>query len=129
MSEGLLFLKPLHLNRDGTCTDWDVREGKPNGRTVERIYRDIYAMRLAYKIAALLLSVHLFGCSSAPSIHEAQQLTVKQIISHAHIDELFLKEVKPQGVAVGPERRVFSRVGRDNSQSGAEKSGDLCSPC
>jgi hypothetical protein len=38
MSEGLLFLKPLHLNRDGTCTDWDVCEGKPNGRTVGRIY-------------------------------------------------------------------------------------------
>jgi hypothetical protein len=41
MSEGLLFLKPLHLNRDGTCTDWDVRENKPNGRTVGRIYLDI----------------------------------------------------------------------------------------
>ncbi len=32
MSEGLLFLKALHLNRDGTCTDWDVREGKLNAR-------------------------------------------------------------------------------------------------
>ncbi len=41
MSEGLLFLKPLHLNRDGTCTDFDVREGKPNGRTIGRIYLDI----------------------------------------------------------------------------------------
>ncbi len=41
MLEGLLFLKPLHLNRDGTCTDWDVREHKPNGRTVGRIYLDI----------------------------------------------------------------------------------------
>ncbi len=30
MSEGLLFLKPLHLDRAGTCTDWDVREGKPS---------------------------------------------------------------------------------------------------
>ncbi len=39
MPDGLLFLKPLHLNPDdGTCTDWDVREGKPNGRTVGRIY-------------------------------------------------------------------------------------------
>jgi hypothetical protein len=36
MSEGLLFLKPLPLNRDGTCTDWDVREVKPSG-----IYLDI----------------------------------------------------------------------------------------
>jgi hypothetical protein len=33
-AEGLLFLKPLHLNRDGTCTD-DVNEG--------RIYCDISA--------------------------------------------------------------------------------------
>ncbi len=41
MSEGLLFLKPLHLNRDGTCTDWDVRERKPSGRTIGRIYEDI----------------------------------------------------------------------------------------
>jgi hypothetical protein len=41
MSEGLLFLKPLNLNRDGTCTDWDVREGNPNGRTLGRIYLDI----------------------------------------------------------------------------------------
>jgi hypothetical protein len=41
MSEGLLFLKPLHLNRDGTCTDWDVREGESNGRTIGRIYEDI----------------------------------------------------------------------------------------
>jgi hypothetical protein len=38
MSEGLLFLKPLNLNRDGVCTDWDVREGK---RSVGRIYEDI----------------------------------------------------------------------------------------
>ncbi len=43
MSEGLLFLKPLHLSRDGTCTDWDVREGKPSGRTVGRIYLDVSA--------------------------------------------------------------------------------------
>ncbi len=43
MTEGLLFLKPLHLNRNGTCTDWDVREGKPNGRTVGRIYQNISA--------------------------------------------------------------------------------------
>jgi hypothetical protein len=40
MSEGLLFLKPLNLNRDGTCTDFDVNEGK---RTVRRIYEDISA--------------------------------------------------------------------------------------
>jgi hypothetical protein len=33
MTEGLLFLKPLHLDRDGTCSDGDVREGK---QTVER---------------------------------------------------------------------------------------------
>jgi hypothetical protein len=41
MSEGLLFLKPLHLNREGTCTDWDVRECKSSGRTIGRIYQDI----------------------------------------------------------------------------------------
>jgi hypothetical protein len=40
MSERLLFLKPLNLNRDGVCTDWDVREGK---RTVGRIYEDMSA--------------------------------------------------------------------------------------
>jgi hypothetical protein len=34
MSEHLLF-----LNRDGTYTDFDVREGKPNGRAIGRIYR------------------------------------------------------------------------------------------
>ncbi len=34
MSDGVLFLKRLHLNPDGTCTDFDVREGKPSGRTV-----------------------------------------------------------------------------------------------
>jgi hypothetical protein len=39
----MLFLKQLHLNRDGSCTDFDVREGKPNGRTVGRIYKDISA--------------------------------------------------------------------------------------
>jgi hypothetical protein len=43
MSEGLLFLKPLHVNQDGTCTDFDVNEGKPAGRTVGRIYLDISA--------------------------------------------------------------------------------------
>ncbi len=32
MSEGLLFLKPCPLSRDTPCTDWDVNEGKPNGR-------------------------------------------------------------------------------------------------
>jgi hypothetical protein len=41
MSEGLLFLKPCPLSRDMPCTDWDVREGKPSGRTVRRIYLDI----------------------------------------------------------------------------------------
>jgi hypothetical protein len=41
MSEGLLFLKPLHLDREGTCTDWDVREGKPSGRAVGRIFLDV----------------------------------------------------------------------------------------
>jgi hypothetical protein len=34
MPEGLLFLKPLHLNRDGTCTDWDVRRASPVGGLV-----------------------------------------------------------------------------------------------
>jgi hypothetical protein len=42
-AEGLLFLKPLHLKSDGICTDWDVREGKPSGRTIGRIYLDISA--------------------------------------------------------------------------------------
>jgi hypothetical protein len=37
------FLKQLQPNRDGTCADFDVREGKPNGRTVRRIYKDISA--------------------------------------------------------------------------------------
>jgi hypothetical protein len=37
----MLFLKPLNLNRDGTCTDFDVNEGKPNGRTVGRVYEDV----------------------------------------------------------------------------------------
>jgi hypothetical protein len=41
MSEGLLFLKPCPLSRDTPCTDWDVREVKPSGRTVGRIYLDI----------------------------------------------------------------------------------------
>ncbi len=41
LSEGLLFLKPRHLSRDGTYTDWDVSEGKPNGRTVGRAYFDV----------------------------------------------------------------------------------------
>ncbi len=33
----------------------------------------------------------LFGCSGPLRIHEAQQLTVKQIISDTRIDQLFLK--------------------------------------
>jgi hypothetical protein len=40
----MLFLKQLHLNQDGTCTDFDVREGKPNGRTVGRIYKEVSAV-------------------------------------------------------------------------------------
>jgi hypothetical protein len=40
MSEGLLFLKPCPISREGT-PDFDVREGKPNGRTIGRIYLDI----------------------------------------------------------------------------------------
>ncbi len=64
-------------------------------------------------VAALLLSVHLFGCSSPPRIHEAQQLTVKQIISDMHIDELFLKEVKPRDVTVGPDRVFSTPEGRN----------------
>jgi hypothetical protein len=39
----MLFLKQLHLNPDGSCTDFDVREDKPNGRTVGRVYKDISA--------------------------------------------------------------------------------------
>ncbi len=41
MSEGLLFLKRCSLSRDTPCTNWDVNEGKPNGRTIGRIYLDI----------------------------------------------------------------------------------------
>jgi hypothetical protein len=41
----MLFLKQLQLDRDGTCTDFEVREGKPNGRAVGRIYKDISAGR------------------------------------------------------------------------------------
>src|SRR4051794_39481749 len=37
----MLFLKQLHLNREGTCTDFEVRDRKPSGRTVGRIYKDI----------------------------------------------------------------------------------------
>jgi hypothetical protein len=37
MSEHLLFLTLPHSNRDGTYTDFDVREGKPNGSTIGRI--------------------------------------------------------------------------------------------
>jgi hypothetical protein len=43
MSEGLQFLKPLNLNPDGTCTDWDVRERTQAGRPIGRIYEDISA--------------------------------------------------------------------------------------
>jgi hypothetical protein len=32
MSEDLLFLKTLHVNQDGTCTDWDVRESNDHLR-------------------------------------------------------------------------------------------------
>ena len=39
----MLFLKQLHLNSDGTCTDFDVRDGKPNGRAVGRIYKETSA--------------------------------------------------------------------------------------
>jgi hypothetical protein len=39
----MLFLKALHLNRDGICTDFDVREGQPNGRCIGRVYKDISA--------------------------------------------------------------------------------------
>jgi len=37
MSEHLLFLTLPHSNRDGTSTDFDVRDGKPNGRAIGRI--------------------------------------------------------------------------------------------
>ncbi len=43
----MLFLRPLYLNRDGTCTDLDVCEGKPSGRTIGRIYLDISTNGLA----------------------------------------------------------------------------------
>jgi hypothetical protein len=40
MSEGLLFLKPCDIVARHTtpCTDFDVNEGKPSGRTIGRIY-------------------------------------------------------------------------------------------
>jgi hypothetical protein len=40
-SEALLFLKPRALGREMPCTDWDVHEHKPSGRTVGRIYLNI----------------------------------------------------------------------------------------
>ncbi len=80
-------------------------------------------------VAVLLLSVHLFGCSSPPRIHEAQQLTVKQIISDTHIDQLFLKEVKPRDIAVGPDR-VFSTLEGHNRRGACFRAsvGTLLSP-
>jgi hypothetical protein len=39
----MVFLKQLQLNRDGTCSDFDVREGQTNGRWIGRIYKDISA--------------------------------------------------------------------------------------
>jgi hypothetical protein len=36
MFNGLLFLKPCPISRDGT-PDFDVREGKPSGRTIGRV--------------------------------------------------------------------------------------------
>ncbi len=40
----MLFLKPCTLSRHETpCTDWDVRERQPNGRTIGRIYKNISA--------------------------------------------------------------------------------------
>src|SRR3569833_608628 len=40
----MLFLRPCPLSLHETpCIDFDVREGKPNGRTIRRIYRDISA--------------------------------------------------------------------------------------
>jgi hypothetical protein len=41
MSEGLLFLKPLHRNRGGTCTDWDVSNKSRSqfGRVSRRLRR------------------------------------------------------------------------------------------
>jgi hypothetical protein len=43
MSEGLLFLKPCEFvaRHETPCTDFDVHEGKPSGRTIGRIYLDI----------------------------------------------------------------------------------------
>jgi hypothetical protein len=45
MSEGLLFVKPGEIIACHATpfTDFDVREGKPTGRTVGRIYQDISA--------------------------------------------------------------------------------------
>src|SRR4051794_6565081 len=40
----MLFLRPCPLSLHETpCTDFDVREEKPNGRTVGRIHKDISA--------------------------------------------------------------------------------------
>jgi hypothetical protein len=48
MSEGLLFLKPCEIvaHHAKPCTDFDVHEGKPSGRTIGRIRR-IYLDTLA----------------------------------------------------------------------------------
>jgi hypothetical protein len=35
----MLFLRQLYPNADGTCTDFNVREEKSNGRSVGRIYQ------------------------------------------------------------------------------------------
>jgi hypothetical protein len=69
MSEALLLLKPLHLNREGTCSDFDVREGNPSGRTVGRVYQKparVQARRLTSwhrqkRIGALWLMICLHG--------------------------------------------------------------------
>jgi peptidoglycan/xylan/chitin deacetylase (PgdA/CDA1 family) len=62
MFEGLLFLKPLHFNRDGTCTDWDVREGKP---------KDFMKKAIAFVLPVMLGLSFALGVPSSALTGEA----------------------------------------------------------
>ena len=62
-------------------------------------------------ILALLIaaSESLLGCSRPDSAPVQEiQLSVKQIIANAKIDQLFLKQVDAKDVAVGPDRAFIT---------------------
>src|SRR5262249_33579209 len=67
-------------------------------------------------ILALLMaaSASLLGCShpSSAPVQETQ-LSVKQIIANAKIDQLFVKQVDAKNVAVGPDRAFISAEGHN----------------